>query len=167
MNDSKLKVKPLAKKSAQKGKKVFDTIAKKVGKKSVLVPFLLVAVAILVGYGIFVAGEHRGAKRQAALDAKKRIPNAPASRPTPKLPDGQVRRSVYGNVTKLAGSTIEVKAKTGNTVSTILTNKDTQVYGSDGKKVGVDSIRKDQLVIVSGIADKDGKITAQRIRIQK
>lgn len=155
------------KKVLQGTKKTAITIGKKVGKKSVLVPLSVVVIAFLAGYGIFVAGEHRGAKRQAALDAKKRIPAAPASRPAPKLPDGQVRKSVYGTVTNVSGSTIQVKAKTGGVESTITSNKDTQVFGQDGKKVSIDSIKKDQLVIISGIADKNGKITAQRIRIQK
>lgn len=167
MVDDKQKKPSKAIKVSRNIKKNIKTVGNKIAKTSVLVPVAVVIVLVLSGYGLFVAGEHRGAKRQAALDAKKRIPNAPASRPVPKLPDGQVRKSVYGTITRVSGSTIEVTAKAGGVVSMVTTNKDTQVFGQDGKKADLNSVKKDSLVIISGIADKNGKITAQRIRIQK
>ena len=156
-------------KLAQGTKQTSSVIYNKVIKKPAF-RYLLVVLAIgLVGYGIFVAGEHRGAKRQAAIDEKKRtslLTNRPGTQLN-KLPNGQTRKSVFGTVTKVSDNSIDVKARTNNTTTTIAIDKNTIITGPDAKKTDAKALKNDQSVIVSGIADKSGNVTAQRIRIQK
>lgn len=134
----------------------------KLSKRTIKV---LVGLIVVVGLlaGVYYAGDHHGASRQKAYDAKHPLsalrPNGVATTPITN------RWTAIGTVTEVTDKLVKIKDAKGIVQEAII-DKDTAFTDKTGKKVDIKSVKKDVRVIASGTKDDKGKQTATRIRIQ-
>lgn len=148
---------------AIRGVKKIGSKAKSFAKKPIAKKLLFLVVILAIGYGIFVLGQHSGAKNQKALDAKTNAARTSSRRSTSPM---QSRKTTLGTISAVNGKTIEITPRQGDKVKVNIDDQ-TQITGGDGKKTDAGALKKDEKVIVTSKVNTDKSLTAQRIRIQR
>ncbi len=134
---------------------------KKLSRKT-MICLGIASLTLLILIGIFYAGDRRGARRQKALDDKKKSTSTAADFKSNIIKDYW---SIVGSVEDVSNKSIKVKNNKGLVEEAEVTSS-TSITEKPSKKVEIGAVKKGARVVVTGTKTDDGKITAKVIRIQ-